>query len=135
MPWAAYSIQNVILLNYPSLFEEISLIICTIPDDEAPDANGIRTFLHSPEDISHTFITQPRNMLTMAHTNYLCHYSCIEDALLATDTLTTADVFLNEWRVMRFFNKIGPYVSTLINCFSFRMIYLPKWRSLRPHAA
>lgn len=66
---------------------------------ESSETPGLQTFLHSPEDITNTFITQPRNLLTMAHTNFLCHFSSIEHAVIAIDMLTNADVFLNEWRV------------------------------------
>lgn len=74
-------------------------------DNDLANPDEMKSFLHSPEDISNVFTTQPRNMLTLTHTNYLCHFDTIEHALGATDILTRADIFINDWRVSRFYIK------------------------------
>lgn len=65
---------------------------------ETTKENDFKLFLHSPEDIANTFITQPRNMLTLTHTNYLCHFRDIENIVGAANILTQSDVLLNEWQ-------------------------------------
>lgn len=77
----------------------VFFIVYCRADQEIANSDGHRKFLHSPDDISSTFTTQPRNMLTLTHTNYLCHFNSIENTLGAADDLTRADTFLNEWRV------------------------------------
>lgn len=65
---------------------------------ETTKENDFKLFLHSPEDIANTFLTQPRNMLTLTHTNYLCHFRDIENIVGAANMLTRSDVLLNEWQ-------------------------------------
>lgn len=72
-----------------------------LTDNQTTDAEELKTFVHSPELIASQFSTQPMNMLTLIHTNYLCHFHDIEDIVRASDSLSLSDDVLNEWRVGR----------------------------------
>lgn len=54
--------------------------------------------LHSPEELTEAFNTEPRNFVNFVHANYLPHFKDIELVVTAIDDLTLADSMLNEYR-------------------------------------
>lgn len=70
-----------------------------LADNDGIDANGYKTLVHSPEEIASNFSTQPSNIITLIHTNYMGHFQNIDDVIRASDNLSRADIILNEYRV------------------------------------
>lgn len=54
--------------------------------------------LHSPDDITEAFLTQPRNFQSFIHTNYIHRFSSIEDISSAADILSVSDLLMCEYR-------------------------------------
>ncbi|KAH8247724.1 hypothetical protein KR038_009144, partial [Drosophila bunnanda] len=63
-----------------------------------PKFNEDKTLLHSPEEITEAFNTEPRNFVNFVHANYLPHFKDIEEVVTAIDDLGLADSMLNEYR-------------------------------------
>lgn len=66
---------------------------------DPPPASGLKTLLHSPEQLATDFMSQPSKFLSLLHTNYVCHFQDIEDVLRAADMMSRSDIYMNEWRV------------------------------------
>lgn len=54
---------------------------------------------HSPEQLTDDFLTQPTTVMNLLHTNYMCRFRDIDDLVHVADSLSHADVLMNEWRV------------------------------------
>lgn len=74
-------------------------IYISFTDLEKQSENGYQQFFHKPETIADDFVSQPSTFTDMIHTNYVCHYSTIEDVIEAANILSYSDVLTNEWRV------------------------------------
>ncbi|CAD7091122.1 unnamed protein product [Hermetia illucens] len=57
-----------------------------------------RKFLHIPEDLTDAFSSEPKMFVDFLHSNYLAHFSSIENALSAADSLSLGDILLAEYR-------------------------------------
>ncbi|XP_049535054.1 cell cycle checkpoint protein RAD17 [Anopheles darlingi] len=61
--------------------------------------NDIGTrFLHAPEDITDSFISQPAAIISLLHSNYVSRCSDVHCLSSASDCLAVADVIMNEYR-------------------------------------
>lgn len=58
----------------------------------------LNRFTHSPEEITDSFQSQPSNFIAFVHTNYLMHYSAIENVSEAASILCQSDRFMKEYR-------------------------------------
>ncbi|XP_035781469.1 cell cycle checkpoint protein RAD17-like [Anopheles albimanus] len=58
---------------------------------------GMR-FLHAPEDITDSFISQPAAIISLLHSNYVSRCSDVHCLSSASDCLTVADLIMNEYR-------------------------------------
>lgn len=67
-------------------------------DQENADAQGNKTFIHSPDEIASLLATQPTTSLNLIHHNYIGHFQYLEDVISAIDCLSYADMIMNEWR-------------------------------------
>lgn len=56
--------------------------------------------LHSPEQLSDDFLSQPHSFIGLLHTNYPGHYQDIDDVVSVSEIFSGADVLMNEWRVI-----------------------------------
>ncbi|XP_017113975.1 cell cycle checkpoint protein RAD17 isoform X1 [Drosophila elegans] len=63
-----------------------------------PKFNEEKRMLHSPEEITEAFNTEPRNFVNFVHANYLPHFKDIEDVVAAVNDLGLSDVMLDEYR-------------------------------------
>ncbi|EDW42158.1 cell cycle checkpoint protein RAD17 [Drosophila sechellia] len=63
-----------------------------------PKFNEDKTMLHSPEEITEAFNTEPRNFVNFVYANYLPHFKEIDDVVTAIDDLGLSDCMLNEYR-------------------------------------
>ncbi|EDW97551.1 cell cycle checkpoint protein RAD17 [Drosophila yakuba] len=63
-----------------------------------PKFNEDKTMLHSPEEITEAFNTEPRNFVNFIHANYLPHFKEIDDVVVAINDLGLSDCMLNEYR-------------------------------------
>ncbi|KAH8330220.1 hypothetical protein KR067_000192, partial [Drosophila pandora] len=63
-----------------------------------PKINDSKRLQHSPEGITESFRTEPRNFVNFIHANYLPHFKDIEDIVDAIHDLGLADCMLNEYR-------------------------------------
>ncbi|KAH8308196.1 hypothetical protein KR059_007992, partial [Drosophila kikkawai] len=63
-----------------------------------PKFNDQKMLLHSPEELTESFSTEPRNFVNFVHANYLPHFKDIEEVVSAIDDLSLADALLNEYR-------------------------------------
>jgi len=54
--------------------------------------------LHSPEELTEAFNTEPRNFVNFIHANYLPHFKDIEEVVTAINDLGLSDALLNEYR-------------------------------------
>lgn len=60
--------------------------------------NDSKRLQHSPEVITESFCTEPRNFVNFIHANYLPHFKDIEDIVDAIHDMGLADCMLNEYR-------------------------------------
>ncbi|KAH8360158.1 hypothetical protein KR093_011093, partial [Drosophila rubida] len=79
--------KSIILLRSQTISCQI-----IVKEDDA------KSLLHSPEDLSEAFSTEPRNFVNFIHANYLPHFHDIEHALAAVNDLGVADMLLQEYR-------------------------------------
>uniref|UniRef100_A0A6P4ETE8 Cell cycle checkpoint protein RAD17 n=1 Tax=Drosophila rhopaloa TaxID=1041015 RepID=A0A6P4ETE8_DRORH len=63
-----------------------------------PKFNEDKRVLHSPEEITEAFNTEPRNFVNFIHANYLPHFKNIEDVVAAINDLGLSDAMLDEYR-------------------------------------
>ncbi|XP_017047247.1 cell cycle checkpoint protein RAD17 [Drosophila ficusphila] len=63
-----------------------------------PKYNEDKRMLHSPEELTEAFNTEPRNFVNFIHSNYLPHFNDIEEVVSAIDDLGLSDSMLNEYR-------------------------------------
>lgn len=54
--------------------------------------------LHSPEEITEAFNTEPRKFVNFVYANYLPHFKEIDDVVTAINDLGLSDCMLNEYR-------------------------------------
>ncbi|XP_034487386.1 cell cycle checkpoint protein RAD17 [Drosophila innubila] len=57
-----------------------------------------KSLLHSPEDISEAFSTEPKNFVNFIHANYLPHFLDIANVKDAVNDIGVADMLLQEYR-------------------------------------
>ncbi|KAH8310318.1 hypothetical protein KR044_000744, partial [Drosophila immigrans] len=60
--------------------------------------DGSQRLLHSPEELSEAFCTEPRNFVNFIHANFLPHFLDIGHAVSAVNDLGVADMLLQEYR-------------------------------------
>ncbi|XP_031625363.1 cell cycle checkpoint protein RAD17 [Contarinia nasturtii] len=65
---------------------------------DAPDVDGHRRFIHSPNEIASTLTSQPMTSLNLIHHNYVTHFQRLEEIIEAIDCIGCCDIMLNEWR-------------------------------------
>ncbi|XP_016950421.1 cell cycle checkpoint protein RAD17 [Drosophila biarmipes] len=63
-----------------------------------PKFNEDKRMLHSPEELTEAFNTEPRNFVNFIHANYLPHFKEIEEVVTAINDLGLSDAMLNEYR-------------------------------------
>ncbi|XP_072949161.1 cell cycle checkpoint protein RAD17-like isoform X1 [Epargyreus clarus] len=61
------------------------------------DGNGSQQFSHLPKDIIEQFLSHPSSFVNFLEENYLPHFSCPNDTVMAAMALSDADVMLAEW--------------------------------------
>lgn len=54
--------------------------------------------VHSPEDLSDIFSSQPNNYIELVHSNYIKRFGNLEDICEASNVLSTVDVLRSEYR-------------------------------------
>lgn len=64
--------------------------------DELKD--GTESLSNNPETLTDMFCTQANTCLKMIFVNFAPRFTRMEDAAVAADFLSTADVLMNEWR-------------------------------------
>lgn len=69
-----------------------------ILDQKEESGHGLKKFTHCPNDISSLLATQPTTSLNLIHHNYIGHFQSLEDIVNGIDSLSYADIILNEWR-------------------------------------
>uniref|UniRef100_A0A1Y9IVK9 AAA+ ATPase domain-containing protein n=1 Tax=Anopheles minimus TaxID=112268 RepID=A0A1Y9IVK9_9DIPT len=62
-------------------------------------------FIHSPESIAECFLTQPSNIVSLLHSNYVTRCTDIQNVCKASDMLTVVDAIMNEYRS----DQLAPY--------------------------
>ncbi|XP_036319321.1 cell cycle checkpoint protein RAD17 [Rhagoletis pomonella] len=55
-------------------------------------------FVHTPEDISETFASEPKRFIDLIHANYLPHFADIEHVIEAANMLSISDNIITEYR-------------------------------------
>uniref|UniRef100_A0A182QA32 SMC hinge domain-containing protein n=1 Tax=Anopheles farauti TaxID=69004 RepID=A0A182QA32_9DIPT len=55
-------------------------------------------FVHSPESIAESFLSQPSSFISLLHSNYVTRCADIQNVSKASDILTTVDAIMNEFR-------------------------------------
>ncbi|KAH8351170.1 hypothetical protein KR084_008970, partial [Drosophila pseudotakahashii] len=63
-----------------------------------PKFNEDKSMLHSPEELTEAFNTEPRNFVNFIHANYLPHFKEIDEVVVAINDLGLSDAMLNEYR-------------------------------------
>ncbi|XP_065362925.1 cell cycle checkpoint protein RAD17 [Calliphora vicina] len=63
-----------------------------------PKFTEAKRFLHSPEELTEAFITEPKKFIDLVQANYVLHFRDIEYVLEAANGLSLCDIMLNDYR-------------------------------------
>ncbi|KAH8318037.1 hypothetical protein KR074_003562, partial [Drosophila pseudoananassae] len=84
------------VMNPKSKFRKECILYRSLP--LTLSATDSKRLQHSPEDITESFRTEPRNFVNFVHANYLSHFKDVEGVVDAIHDLGLADCMLNEYR-------------------------------------